>query len=120
MLRFPIAVHPILFGLYPVVALFASNAAQMDLGDAIRPLVLSLLIALIIFAILWLVLRNQHKAALIASLAVILFFTYGHVYFLIKPAPVLGSILERQSVLITLWLLLLAVGGFFIFRAKKI
>jgi hypothetical protein len=111
--------HPFLFSIYSVVALFVSNAAQMDLADVARPLLLSLGAAVLAFAVLWLLLRNGRKAALITSLGISLFFTYGHIYFLAKASPVLAPVLGRQSILVVLWLVLFVAGTAWILRAQR-
>ena len=46
----------------------------------LRPLLVSLLFAGVLFLILWLFLRKGHKAAFLTALWLALFFSYGHIY----------------------------------------
>ena len=91
--------YPILFGIYPVLALAAFNIAQIDISLTYRAFVFSFILAGCLYLVLRLVMRNWMKAAFLTLLLLILFFSYGHVYnFLKNPAnPLLG--LTRHRIL---------------------
>ena len=110
--------YPILFGIYPVLALAAFNIAQIDFSLIYRALALSFVMAWLLFLALRLVMRNWMKAALLTLLLLILFFTYGHVYnFLRNPAnPFLE--LTRHRILGPVWLGL--AGGAIWYTTRKI
>ena len=72
--------YPIVFSAYPVLALLAANIGWVKAGASIRPLIISIGAACILFAFLSLLLRNQHRAAFLLTLWLALFFSYGHVY----------------------------------------
>src|SRR5947207_9593536 len=77
------AVHPVLFAAYPILALFAQNAGEVrtaELTSLLSWAVLGSLTAWLVFAML---LRDGRKAGLIASLAVVLFFTVDRVLELV-------------------------------------
>jgi hypothetical protein len=59
-----IPLHPILAAAYPVLAQLAVNLGEAELRDGLRLFLLSLLGASVLLALLWLLLRNLHRAAL--------------------------------------------------------
>jgi len=75
--------YPILISAYPVLALLSANAGQVPATTAIRPLLVSVALGGLLFLITWLFFRQAHKAALLTTLLLTLFFTYGHAYIAI-------------------------------------
>jgi hypothetical protein len=71
--------HPICFALFPLLSLYAANFGQLPFVDTIRPLAITLCGAAILFMGLRTLLRNEEKAALLLSLALFIFFSFGHV-----------------------------------------
>lgn len=61
-------------------------------------------------AVAFLVLRNWHKAGLLTTVMLLLFFTYGHLYQLLEQTVILGLNLGRHRVLIPVFGLLLIAG----------
>jgi hypothetical protein len=96
-------VYPILFGLYPVLALAAYNISQIDLNLTYRSLLISLALAASLYGILWLIVRDWPRAAMISFLWLILFFSYGHVYMLLKNQTVLGVLIGRHRYVLAIW-----------------
>lgn len=110
----PLALHPVLFALAPILFVFAHNRANVPISAS--ELLLPAAIALAGTAVLWLILglglRDARRAALIASLVVVLFFLYGHV------ANALGPKRIRAWELLVIWLLVLAVGTWLAVRKR--
>lgn len=75
----PLPLHPMLFGAFFVVYLFAQNVDEAELSDGVRPLLLVMGVAAALLAIATLLYRNARKAAIAASTLVILFFSYRYV-----------------------------------------
>ena len=74
-------IHPLLAAAYPVVFLFAINAAeQVTLAPLWLPLGLAVGGAALVLVVLGLVLRDWWRAALLTTVAVIGFFGYGHAW----------------------------------------
>ena len=102
--------HPFFFGMYPIVALAAANLGQMPLGDASRSLAIVLAASMALLLLLRLILRDGLRAAILSSLLLILFFSYGHVYQIVKTVQIGGVLLGRHRYLLPLWGLLLVAG----------
>jgi hypothetical protein len=108
----------ILFTFYPLLFLWAMNISQMEPAVVIRPFLFTLVGSAILYGILYLAFRNGIKAALIGTLLLIAFFSYGHVYYAARGVPAL-KILNHHAVLIPLYILILGLGIWGIFRIKK-
>lgn len=107
--------HPILIGLYPVLALLAYNIIQLDPIYAVRAIVVTLVISGLVFGFALLITRERYKSGLLASLALLLFLTYGHVYNLLENKSYFG----HHRFMIIIWMALFAAGTYGIFHLKK-
>lgn len=101
---FPI--YSLLVGIYPVLALAAFNISQIDLSTTYRSLLLSAALALLLFGLLRLLLRDWSRAAFLSLLLLVLFYSYGHVYNLIKTTTVFGFAIGRHRLLAPFWAVL--------------
>ena len=107
--RLPI--HPFLFAIYPVLALLTFNISEVDSSSGYRPMLVSLLAAgLLILGSYWM-LRDWRQAAFVSTIILILFYSYGHVYILLKGVNINGLYLFRHRTLLPIW----ATGGLFLF-----
>jgi hypothetical protein len=100
--------HPALFGLYPILALLAFNVAELDTSLGYRALLLSLGVAMLLTIVLHFIYRDWKTAALVSTVLLILFYSYGHVYIALKGIEWGGVFIFRHRTLIPLW----GVAGF--------
>jgi hypothetical protein len=105
-------IHPFLMTAFPILALLAHNISQLRLEDALRSLIVGLLGCALALAISHLYTRNRSIAAVITSLLMLLFFSYGHVHDAFETIRLFGEPLGRHRYLAPLWALLFfsAVG----------
>jgi hypothetical protein len=108
----------ILITFYPLLFLWAVNISQIDPAVVIRPFLFTLLGSAILYGMLYLVFHKGTKAALIGTLLLIAFFTYGDVYYAARNVPAL-NIFNHHLVLFPIYLLVLGVGIWGILRIKK-
>lgn len=108
--------HHILWGIVPLLIYLNVNISQVTLDAVWRPLVISLLFSLLVFGVILLFLRDLRKAALLSSLLLFLFFTYGHVYTLLKEVTIFNVFVGRHRFMFPLWCLILAIGVFSILK----
>ena len=95
---FPI--HVVFLAIFPVIFLFSENMHEFVPTDIIVPLLIIMPISLIVFFILKLILKDSNKAALIVSIGLVLFFTYGHFYNIIKGFTILDEDIGRHRYII--------------------
>ncbi len=115
----PVSVHPFLFAAYPVLFLYAHNIRSTTLGDALSSLALALGLALVLCVALGLVLRRAEKAAICASMLLVLFFSYGHVHNIIDGIVLRGADLSRPRYLLAAWAMLFTLGALIVLRTRR-
>lgn len=109
--------HTLLFSAYGVLGLMGGNIDQIPWQHSLRPLAVSLLAAASLILVLrWSGLSEQGQA-LLASVVVVLFFSYGHVYDLLKTLQPADVILVRHRYLAPLYVL---IGGGLFLGIKRI
>ncbi len=114
-----LTLYPIILGLYPVLALLSWNIQELQASDANRALLVVLLVTCLSMVVAYLVLRDWHKAGAWTTLWIVLFFSYGHVYALLKNVAVAGIVLGRHRYLIPLWLVLFTIGSWLIITRMR-
>jgi hypothetical protein len=107
--------YPFLLACYPVISLFQVNFHEVDPRVIIRPLIVSLVFAAVIFLITFAISRNIHRTAAFTSLCLILFFSYGHIYNIVSAPALAGFLLSRHRWLIIFYLMVFAFFTWMIF-----
>ena len=72
--------HTFLIAFFPIIAVYSVNIGLIQLEQFIFPTILMIGSAFLVFLCLKYVLKNARKAALIVTLAFIIFFSFGHIY----------------------------------------
>jgi hypothetical protein len=96
--------------------MLAENVGQVVPVDALRITVISLLVVLISLVILKRTIGSWEKAALICSGGVLLFFSYGHVYTVLKYRKLGSFVVARHLYLFPLWILLMLFWAWIILK----
>ncbi len=112
-------IYPILFSMYPVVALLGVNISEVEASVVWRPLLVLAGAALVCMFLLRLFLRDWQRAALAASLLALLFFTYGRAYEVVKNQTLGGFIVGRHRYLLVMWILLAALAVWWAWKKVK-
>jgi hypothetical protein len=112
--------HPLLWALFPPLALLGNNISQVPPGDAVRTILVSLALSIFVWVICRLVIGSWRRSALVASGFLVLFFSYGHIYHLVEDISLLGINIGRHRVLIPIFILLLALIFIWALRRKDL
>jgi len=112
-------VYPLLFALYPILALFAHNVEQIRFPVTYRSFAIVLLGTILLLLILRAILKDWHHAALTSLLILVWFFSYGQAYLLVKHFTIGGVLLGRHRYLTPLWILLLLIGLRAVWKVRK-
>ena len=94
----------VLFSFFPVLNLLSSNAGQVQLLSAGRSAIVVVAGSLLALGIARLALHDWPRAALLVIGATLLFFSYGHVYDLVRQGEISGVVLGRHRYLMPLWI----------------
>jgi hypothetical protein len=112
-------IFPFLFGLYPVLALLARNVDEIELTFAFRSLILTLLL---VGVLLWLgdqILTDRLRVSLLVSAYILLFFSYGHLYFYLRDHLSVDINLARIRYLVPFYALVLVLLALWVLRSKR-
>jgi hypothetical protein len=110
--------HPFLFAIYPILALLAFNIREVHPASAGRPLWLSVVAAGLLVLVSYGLFRDWKRAALLSTIILILFYSYGHVYILLKGVNIDGFYLFRHRILVPLWSALAVFLAWWVSRAS--
>jgi len=83
-MRKPMVIHPFLFAIFPVVFLISHNVTQVSLREAIRPTLVIIGASCLMWLVLSWLLKDTRKGAILVSSLLLLFFSHGHLYTIIK------------------------------------
>jgi hypothetical protein len=101
-----IPIHPLFFAAYPILALLAFNATELNVSNGFRSLLVSAIFALLLLLLFRWIYHDAKLGALIASALLILFFSYGHIYNQSVGITVFGKHPFQHATLIPLWVVL--------------
>ena len=114
-----LSLHPFLVAIYPTAMLLAFNVEEVRLASALRPLIFSMLGTVALLLLARLLVDSWQKAALVTTLGMILFFSYGHVYNNLEQIQLSGFPLGRHRFLAPAWLGIFLVGWWGVRRKKQ-
>lgn len=106
--------HPFMFSLYPVLYIYMLNIREVTFLDIVPALLSMIGLSTLVLLLSCLIYRSLAKAGIFASLSIMLFFSYGHVYGLLSNLP-----LGRHRYLLFVFLLILIIGFFSIRKLKS-
>jgi len=110
-------IHPFLFAIFPIIALFSVNVNSVFPKEIVFPLFLVIIVTFLIWIVLGFLLKSRIKSGFIVSISLILFFSYGHIYILLDEFQKDSDF--SHLVLIIPVLFLFALGSYFFIRTKK-
>ena len=98
--------HPLLFALFPVLAIYSRNKDMAQFSYILRPIFVSVIFAVVVFAIVYIFVRRPLPTAIIATLVLALFFSFGHIYPLIPDYRIGAFLIPDYATLMVAWLVL--------------
>jgi len=114
-----IPVYPLLIAAFSVLSLASYNIQEIFLSAMFRPLIASLLLAAVVYALAYLITKDIHRAAVISSLILLCFFAYGQIYDALEDLTVSGATLFRHRTLLPALGLIALLLVFLAWRMKS-
>jgi len=113
-------VHPFLFSFFPIIFLYSHNVNQAPIFETFLPCAVSLLFTIMFWSLLDLVFREKKKSGFIVSVFLILFFSFGHIYYSHIQYLRIGEIKIARAgyILIAMGLVLVSVA-IFTFKSRS-
>ncbi len=110
--------HPFLFALFPIISMTAANITEVEPDVLYRPAMMALAGAAILLLLFSLLLRRIDKGALLATVWLLLFFSYGHLYNSLVGSGLLGAAGQARYFLAA-WILLGLAGSIAVMKTKR-
>lgn len=96
--------YPFWIASFPVLSLMANNKFEVRLVVVVRPLIISIALALFLYLFFLMLYRMDfHKAALITGFTQFLIFSYGHIFNLLESFSFLNESLIRHRYIVLLF-----------------
>ena len=111
--------HPIVFGIYPILALYFNNRNEIPFSAIQKALITSIVLGTIVITSFLLIFRSWRKAALPSSLTLLLFYSYGHVNDILNNVNLFGEPVGRHRYMIPFWILAFIIGQALLVRLKN-
>jgi hypothetical protein len=99
-----IPIHVIFISFFFVLFSYSVNAHELVLGDLVIPSLIIVPASLFGFFILKLIIKDSVTAGLIITIGLILFFTYGHFYNIIKGVVILDEEIGRHRYMLPIFI----------------
>jgi hypothetical protein len=112
--------HTFFLAAYQIVGLLAFNISQIYAQDALKPLLITLSITVIVLCGLRLFTKSWQLAGILTSLLVIWFFLYGRLYTPLKGFSVLGLVLGRHRYLLVAWSGIFIAAAFWLVKRPRV
>jgi hypothetical protein len=107
--------HPFLFAIYPILFLYSKNSAEFPPQVMTGPLLLCTGFTLAILAAFRLSSPNRLRSAVLLSVFLILFFSYGHLYHLMEKS----GLTQNPKTALSIYGLLFAIVMIICYRTIK-
>ena len=121
-LKARLAWHPVLFAIAPVISLIGHNLMEIHPSTGLRPLLLLVVLTMSAMLLMYRWLKDNQRSAMLISLFLLLFFSYGHVYYGLVAESAHGlfsriGLIGNHLALGLTWTLLYLAGVWVVMRA---
>ena len=111
--------HPILFAIFPIVALFAHNIRELLPSITVVPLIVGISLSAISWLILSRILKDINKASILISFSVLMFFSYGHIRNLLNCVEFNIMRIGKHIYFLPIWSAILFIGIYLILKTER-
>ncbi len=110
--------HPFLFALFPIMFLYSHNVTQVSVSEIFLPAAITLVFTTLFWLLLSILFKNKRKAGFSATLFLILFFSYDHIYDSIRYLFIGDTKIGRGGYLLIVMGLLLIFATYFAIKSR--
>jgi len=118
-LKKSLVIHSFLFAITPILFLFSHNVEQVSLSEMFLPSAIVLGFTLLLVLLSRLIFRDIKKAAILISISLVLFFSYGHIYDLITDWHINSFTIGRHRYLMLAWGFLFTCSAYLTIRTRR-
>ena len=118
-MEIPKIFHPLLFSFFPTFYVYSQNIHVLIPTELLLPLLVISGGTIVGFIILEKILKNKIKVALILTLFLVLFFSYGHIYNILNDFTAEGFDLGKHRYLLIPFTAIFASGTIYFLKTKR-
>lgn len=111
-----LVIHPFLFAIFPILSIFSHNVGELYLSAIVTPIIMVICFALVMFVILGLIIKDRNKTGIIVSLFLLLFFSYGLLFY--SAYSIIGEKIKHGYVLVV-WGIVLISGVYSTIKTRR-
>jgi len=113
-------IHPFLFTIFPILFLFSHNVGGgISISEIIIPSAVALGFAALLLLFLSLLLKDRDRVGIVGSIILILFFSYGHVFEIVRHWRIGSLDLDNHVYLMLVWCEMMVSGIYFFVKTPK-
>ena len=114
-----IILHPILIALFPVFLVYYQNIHLLLLDGLILPILFILSIAIALWYVIKIILKNTIKSALLSSFYTFLFFSYGHILIVIQSNLATEFFISVHVILLVSYTVFVVIGTYYVVKTNR-
>ena len=114
-----IIIHPILIALFPMVLIYFQNIHLLLLEGLITPTLFILAVAIALWYGIKIILKNTIKSALLSSLYIFLFFSYGHIIIIIQSNLTQEIFISIHVILLISYTVFAILGTYYFVKTNR-
>ena len=114
-----IILHPILIALFPVFLVYYQNIHLLLLDGLILPILFILSIAIALWYVIKIILKNTIKSALLSSFYTFLFFSYGHIFIIIQSNLAAEFFISVHVILLVSYTVFVVIGTYYVVKTNR-
>ena len=113
------AIHPALFAIIPIITIVSLNLDEIFLENSALLFLVIVPSVLVLWYLLNLLIKDKMKSGLLLSFGLVLFFSYGHFFNVLRDVVIEDLAIGRHRYLLPSFGIIFAVGFYSILKTKK-
>ena len=112
-------IHPVLFAIIPIITIVSLNLDEVFFENSALSFLIIVPSVLVLWYLLNLLIKDRMKSGLIISLGLVLFFSYGHFFNVLRDVVIEDLAIGRHRYLLPSFGIIFAIGVYSILKTKK-
>ena len=112
-------IHPVLFAIIPIITIVSLNLDEVFFENSALSFLIIVPSVLVLWYLLNLLIKDRMKSGLIISLGLVLFFSYGHFFNVLRDIVIEDLVISRHRYLVPSFGIIFVVGVYSMLKTKK-
>ena len=112
-------IHPVLFAIIPILMLVSLNLDEIFIENSALLFLVIVPSVLVLWYLLNLLIKDRMKSGLIISFGLVLFFSYGHFFNVLRDVVIEDFVIGRHRYLVPSFVVIFAVGVYYMLKTKR-